>query len=174
MKFNEKLIKLRKEKGMTQEDLAFEVGVSRQSVSKWEIGDCEPDISKLKEIGKIFNVSIDYLLNDEDEQKETQNKSCADTGIIRKEKNNKLLSAILILIGGIGLIVSFVLVFLFPHLSPSCGGKGASIIKYLILDWCSTAVLWRFCLFIPSVICVIVSFFLFKKERKNDFEEKNN
>ena len=62
MKFNEKIALLRKQKGMTQEALAFKLGISRQSVSKWETGECEPDLSKLKEIASMFEVSIDYLL----------------------------------------------------------------------------------------------------------------
>ncbi len=66
MLFQEKLIKLRKEKGMTQEDVAFEVGVSRQSVSKWETGDAEPNVSTLKALSKVLGVTVDYLL-DEDE-----------------------------------------------------------------------------------------------------------
>ena len=64
MKFNEKIALLCKQKGMTQEALAFNLGISRQSVSKWETGECEPDLSKLKEIASMFEVSIDYLLND--------------------------------------------------------------------------------------------------------------
>lgn len=163
MKFNENLIKLRKEKGMTQEELAFKIGVSRQSVSKWETGDCEPDISKLKELGKIFNVSIDYLLSEDDEQIKEAEVKVVEKVII---KNNKLLPAILVLVGGIGLIASFVLVFLFPHYSPSCGRNSSNIVKYLIIDWCPTAVLWRFFLFLPSLICVAIAIFLFVKEIK--------
>ncbi len=66
MKFNEKLTKLRKEKGMTQEDLAFEVGVSRQSVSKWETGEAEPNLSTVKELARIFEVSVDCLIGEEE------------------------------------------------------------------------------------------------------------
>ncbi len=66
MDFQEKLVKLRKEKGMTQEELAFEVGVSRQSVSKWETGEAEPNVTTLKELSKVFGVSLDYLLGDEE------------------------------------------------------------------------------------------------------------
>ena len=75
MQFNEKLIILRKQKGMTQEQLAFEANVSRQSVSKWELGDCIPDVSKLRELSRVFGVSIDYLLNEE--QNEVQNVNSA-------------------------------------------------------------------------------------------------
>ncbi len=67
MKFNEKIYVLRKERNMTQEALAFEVGVSRQSVSKWETGEFEPNLSTLKRLAEIFDVSVDYLLNDDQE-----------------------------------------------------------------------------------------------------------
>ncbi len=64
MKFNEKLISLRKERGMSQEDLAFKVGVSRQSVSKWEQGESEPDLTNLKSLSRVFQVTLDELIND--------------------------------------------------------------------------------------------------------------
>ena len=65
MKFSEKLKQLRKDKGMSQEDLAFELNVSRQAVSKWESDNAYPETDKLIQIGKLFSVSIDYLLNEE-------------------------------------------------------------------------------------------------------------
>lgn len=64
MKFSEKLIKLRKQKGLSQEDLGNQINVSRQAISKWESEQANPEIEKVKEISKLFNVSIDYLLND--------------------------------------------------------------------------------------------------------------
>ncbi len=70
MKFHEKLQNLRKEKGMSQEALAYELGVSRQAVSKWESGQVYPETDKLIQLGKLFHVSIDYLLNEENEQRE--------------------------------------------------------------------------------------------------------
>ncbi len=65
MSFPEKLIKLRKEKGMTQEELAFEIGVSRQSVSKWETGEAEPNVSALKAIAGVFDVTLDFLMKED-------------------------------------------------------------------------------------------------------------
>ncbi len=67
MKFNEKVSILRRKKGWSQEDLANEVEVSRQSVYKWESGENVPDIEKIKKLAKIFNVSLDSLLIDENE-----------------------------------------------------------------------------------------------------------
>ena len=64
MELSKKIEKLRKKKGMSQEELADAVGVSRQSVFKWESGVNTPDIDKLKKLVTIFNVSFDVLLND--------------------------------------------------------------------------------------------------------------
>ena len=65
MEFNEKLQGLRKEKGLTQEELAEVLYVSRTAVSKWESGRGYPNIESLKDISKFFSVSIDDLLSGE-------------------------------------------------------------------------------------------------------------
>ena len=64
MRFNENLIKLRKENGMSQEQLGFELNVTRQTVSKWELGISTPEMDKLIEISKLFGVSVDELINE--------------------------------------------------------------------------------------------------------------
>ncbi len=63
MEFHEKLQELRKKKGLTQEELAEMLYVSRTAVSKWESGRGYPNIDSLKEISKFFSVSIDELLS---------------------------------------------------------------------------------------------------------------
>lgn len=62
MDISEKILQLRKASNMTQEQLAEKVGVSRQSVSKWEGGQAVPELDKLLELGRIFNVTTDYLI----------------------------------------------------------------------------------------------------------------
>ena len=74
MNFSEKLVKLRKENKMSQEDLAASLDVSRQSVSKWESGQTYPEMDKLLAICKIFNVTLDSLTNDEVDINNTENK----------------------------------------------------------------------------------------------------
>ena len=64
--FGTKLKELRKEKGLGQIKLAEILGVSKSIISLWEIGTCEPTLSKLIEIAKFFGVSIDYLAGIED------------------------------------------------------------------------------------------------------------
>ena len=62
MEFNEKLQELRKSKGLTQEELAEALYVSRTAVSKWESGRGYPNIDSLKEISRFFCVTIDELI----------------------------------------------------------------------------------------------------------------
>ena len=64
MTFKEKLVILRKIKGITQEEFAIAVGVSRQAVYKWESGQSYPEVPKLLEMKLLFNISIDDLLDD--------------------------------------------------------------------------------------------------------------
>ncbi|MFD3446590.1 helix-turn-helix domain-containing protein [Microbacteriaceae bacterium 4G12] len=68
MAFGEKLFKLRKEKGLSQEALAEKLNTSRQAISKWENGQGFPETEKLLMIRNIFEVSVDYLLKDTVEQ----------------------------------------------------------------------------------------------------------
>ena len=69
MTFGEKIQKLRKEAGLSQEELSYQLGVSRQAVSKWERDNGYPETEKIVRISKLFQVSLDYLLNDEDAEK---------------------------------------------------------------------------------------------------------
>lgn len=55
----------RKVKGMTQEELAQQLKVSRQTISKWEMNQANPEISKLVELASLFNCKIDELLSDD-------------------------------------------------------------------------------------------------------------
>ena len=66
MDFSEKLQNLRKQKGLTQEELAAKLFVSRTAISKWESGRGYPNIDSLKEISKFFSVSIDELLSSDE------------------------------------------------------------------------------------------------------------
>ena len=61
MKFNEKLIKLRKAAGLSQEELGNRLDVARQTVSKWELGETTPEMDKLVELSNLFNVSMDEM-----------------------------------------------------------------------------------------------------------------
>ncbi|MCC8043544.1 MAG: helix-turn-helix domain-containing protein [Oscillospiraceae bacterium] len=80
MIFREKLKLLRNENHLTQEGLAEKLSVSRQAVSKWESGTGYPETEKMLELSKMFNVSLDYLLLDDEylaEKKESNPQSVA-------------------------------------------------------------------------------------------------
>ena len=64
MSLSEKILKLRAARGMSQGDLAEQLGVSRQSVSKWETGQSVPDLDKIIKLADLFGVTTDYLLRE--------------------------------------------------------------------------------------------------------------
>ena len=65
MTLGEKLVQLRKVRGMSQEALAAQIAVSRQAVSRWESGDTLPDVENILQLSRIFGVTTDYLLREE-------------------------------------------------------------------------------------------------------------
>ena len=68
MNFNEKLIELRKSKGLSQDELGNELGVSRQTISKWELAQSYPDFQRLVLLSDYFGLSLDAVVKDIDVQ----------------------------------------------------------------------------------------------------------
>ncbi len=68
MKFNEKLLAIRKQQGLSQEELGMELQVSRQTISKWEAGQSYPDFQRLVMLSDYFGMSLDELVKDIDVQ----------------------------------------------------------------------------------------------------------
>ena len=62
MKLNESIGRLRRERGMSQEKLAEEMGVSRQAISKWESGAAMPEIERLEDLSRLFGVTMEQLM----------------------------------------------------------------------------------------------------------------
>lgn len=77
MNFNEKLIELRKSKGMSQDELGNALGVSRQTISKWELAQSYPDFQRLVLLSDYFGLSLDALVKDIDVQ-DIRNKNLND------------------------------------------------------------------------------------------------
>lgn len=105
MNLGKKIAELRKKNNLSQEELAEKVGVARQTISKWEIGDTTPDINQVKIISKIFNISIDELVDND-----------INNVIVEKISNTEKLAGITIKIlkvFGIMIIVFIILIFLF-------------------------------------------------------------
>lgn len=77
----DKIIRLRKKNGWSQEELADKMNVSRQAVSKWEGAQTIPDLEKILQLGVLFGVTTDYLLKDEIEDEEFANDNSSDTSV---------------------------------------------------------------------------------------------
>lgn len=65
MEIGKKIMVLRKKNGLSQEELAERVGVARQTISKWELGETSPDLKQSKELSRIFNISLDELTDND-------------------------------------------------------------------------------------------------------------
>ena len=65
MEIGNNIVNLRKKSGLSQEELAEKVGVARQTISKWELGETSPDLKQAKELSKIFKVSLDELADND-------------------------------------------------------------------------------------------------------------
>ncbi len=94
MKLSEKINYYRKQAKLSQEELAARVGVSRQSVSKWELGDATPEVDKLLTLSRAFGVTVDELLREEEpgeppsppeEKKETPPPASGEVRLTQKD-----------------------------------------------------------------------------------------
>ena len=116
MMLGEKLHQLRKKRGMSQEELAGQLAVSRQAVSKWELGESVPDTENIVQLSKLFVVSTDYLLHD-DYENDTDipavkaNSEDLETAYRRRVKKT---ACWLIIIGSLGILIIWVLSFIMP------------------------------------------------------------
>lgn len=103
---SEKLYKLRKNSGLSQEQLAEQLNVSRQAISKWESGTAVPESEKLITISNYFGVSVDYLLKDDEEDK-------AKAIVSVMEEKPRMIAGIIICIAGIIAMVIWGLLSIF-------------------------------------------------------------
>lgn len=100
MEFNNRLYQLRKQRGFSQEELACRLNVSRQTVSKWEIGDSTPDMEKLIAMSELFDVSLDSLVLGKEEQPpapaapKSEFVSTLNEKVLTKENKRKAKSAL--------------------------------------------------------------------------------
>ena len=112
MALSDKLYMLRKKSGLSQEQLAEQLSVSRQAISKWESGQSVPESEKLIAISNYFDVSLDYLLKDENENESNDN--APETGTIQNtsDRTNWFLGVI-ICVGGIVCLILWGLLSIF-------------------------------------------------------------
>ena len=131
MKFNEKLIELRKKEGLSQEELGYKLNVTRQTVSKWELGQTTPEMEKLVEMSKIFNVSTDELIN-ESEIQTGSNPIIEDQPIgkeTNKEKNIKIIIIVALIIVIVLIVVKLFTGFNILNKATNAIDQGAEVQK---------------------------------------------
>ena len=108
MKLDEKLISLRKENGLTQLNVAEELDISRQAISRWESGVAMPSTENLRRLSELYSVPIDYLINEDSEQPARGEE---DNG--EKRKNRKLSSwliCMLLIVVAVSIIIGAITV----------------------------------------------------------------
>lgn len=107
MKFNEKLVMLRKQHNLSQEQVAEKLGVARQTISKWELGETTPEMDKLIIMSELYNITLDELMKEENEGKVVNDPN--------NTNSQKLAGMTIKILKGIGifiLIVAILYVFL--------------------------------------------------------------
>ena len=161
MIFADKLIQLRKKNGLSQEELADKVGVSRQAVSKWESAQSIPDIDKIIMLSGLFGVSTDFLLKDEleaedsiplEEEKKKVSISMANECMTKMGKMSKLIA-----FGVVLCVCSPIILILLSGLSDYGYVKE------------SIAVLFGF-IFLFSLITIAVVLFVYAGLQINEYE----
>lgn len=167
MNFNEKLVYLRKKNGMTQESLAFKLGISRQSVSKWENGETEPELSKLRDIAKIFDVSFDYLLEDNEQEKiENTNNLELLTILQLKNKYNYMIWYTITIVA----VFFFIVLFIVSSFSESVNTLRRGLLGFWLDNWRTEAILLKIIMFV-LILCVVIGTIKLIRMRKNKNEE---
>ena len=157
MEFNEKLLELRNSRGITQEELAEALFVSRTAISKWESGRGYPSIDSLKEISKFFSVSIDELLS-------------SDKLVTIAEKENKTnMRKVLDFLLGLNDLLACGMIFLplFPH--PVDGMiYSVSLIEYIDVSITIRLIYWILFASLVGIgtVLVILSQFKFEKAKR--------
>lgn len=119
MNLSEKIVSLRKVHNMTQEQLAEKLGVSRQSISKWETEQAVPEVDKLTDISAVFNVTIDYLLKPSELDETAMKPEALERQrqeLRRNSKNRKARQLFLLISAGIYL-VAFAIVMLINRIA---------------------------------------------------------
>ncbi len=127
MNISDRIQALRKAKGMSQEQLADAIGVSRQAVSKWESEQATPDLEKVVIMSDLFDVTTDYLLKGIEPVEEKDHKTMADVidQKILTEKNGKRIKTLVkyVLIG-VGALMSIELIVLLIYVIVNHGFPG--------------------------------------------------
>lgn len=100
----EKIVELRKQKGITQEQLAEELEVTRQTISKWELNQSSPDLNYIRKISDYFNVTTDYLIKEKTSNEIHKDNHKATEQVVHTI-SSKLIVGIIAVVSGIALLL---------------------------------------------------------------------
>lgn len=157
MEFHEKLQELRKSRGLTQEELAEALFVSRTAISKWESGRGYPSIDSLKEISRYFSVSIDDLLSGE------------QLIFIAEKENKSNLNSVCNLLEGFVDVFSLMLIFL-PLYPKSVNGYiySVNLLGYVVNNTFIIKIYWALfiSLTVTGIVKILMVYFKFEKDKK--------
>ncbi len=127
MALSEKLYALRKKSGISQEQLAEQLHVSRQAISKWETGQSVPEGDKLLAISNYFNVTIDYLMKEDITQDNLSDNEQSDTSLKNSGERTRWLLGIIVCIIGIVCLIMWGLLSIFNPAAPNQIGESSRI-----------------------------------------------
>lgn len=174
MKFNERIYNERKRLGISQEELGVRIGVSRQSISKWELATSEPDITKLKALAKMFNMSVDCLIaDDENDIEDSKNAGkdvdkIPDTIEVILKRFGWLIGVYIVYVGTGLLIFSFVSLILF-NTTLMLPDQDGSMLTNIFFNPLNNFKLFQMSLMFVGLIIIIIGILLaiFLKKRFN-------
>ena len=167
MTIGEKIHKLRKDLALSQEEFAFRIGVSKQTVFNWENGVACPKLARLEKISEEFNVNIDYFIKEESEQtiKEKANIESKESA---KSLKLKKLSILLSLCALLITIIALIIIFGFSLFSANKGLTQVVIIDSDIFMWVGFVLMIAIALLLLlSIICLI------KRDYRKENEKQN-
>ncbi len=146
MTFGEKLALLRRQAAMSQEELADKLAVSRQAISRWELGSSLPETQKILQISRVFDVSCDYLLKDDMEQDGSPQMPAPPPAAVGGHSRT---ARFLALAGGIGALAFWILSAVYPAetWSSVAGQSGVTVKTGLLgfLDYHDMGLLFALC-----------------------------
>ncbi len=167
----EKIYNLRKKKFFSQEELAYRVGVSRQTISKWESDAMNPSVENIKTLCNVFAISVNYFLSNEEEIIKEIAETEVDVQVIpkTKSKRNTMLLISVIVISFL-LMISLCLTVAIGFLSLTTN-KGDVVVTTSKIDG------WFFgiCLLITIILVLLdiyISILLCKNRKKRSFSDK--
>lgn len=166
MNLPEKILTQRKRNGLSQEALAQQLGVSRQSVSKWESGQSQPELDKIVLLSELFDVTTDYLLKDEIADSEKPISPKEFTQMLEQRKAGAALWVGLALgvLGLLGILVLWVLSIINPvYMFDQEPGPIAAFRYYLLYNEITSLFWLFFVLFLGGAATALI---LRQKQRK--------